>query len=275
MINPMSMYENVGYWMNYCCLVFQYFNGKINYVLPATDIRFTDPHRYKNNFVFGYNKLDVIYVNLLDIIHYCVKQNITNEEDIRCLIIFTILHELSHCDQDINFKAITCDKREVRRIEVSNDRNTMAYLLQNYGQISTDLGTFRLNILEKILYSTNGMKESDILYIRISYQYDKVIRVLEYLSGRPLRDLFAIGEYENCGVEYIDTRGNHISQIVMRNGQWMPFFKSFKVLRKVLVKNSMFDIYQYFSEKGLFIEVRQKTEEKEKPLYVKERRIQS
>lgn len=277
MIDPMSMYENVGFWMQYCWQVFGYLNGKINYMLPASNIRFGDPHRYQNNFVFGYTKIDVIYVNLLDIIHYCVKMKITDEEDIRCLIIFTVLHELSHCDQDIDYKTIKYDRREVRRVEVSNDKNTMAYLLQYYDDIAMNLGSFRLNVLETILYRTGGMKESDLLYTRINHQCEKVIRVLEYLTDGPLKLAFEQGEFYNCGVELTDVNGNHMAQIVMRNGLWMPFYNSFKILRKVMMRNNKFEIGTQITpqNQGLFIRVEQKTQEKEKPLYIKERRIQS
>lgn len=277
MINPMTMYENIGYWMGYCFRVFKYFNGTINYKLPANDVTFGEPHKFKDNFVFGHTKLDLVCINLLDIIHYCVKMNVTNEEDIKCLIIFTILHELSHCDQDINYRAIKYDKKEIRRMEVSNDRNTMAFLLQYYDQISSDLGSFRLNILDRILCPIGNLKEHEILYTRITHQSDKVIRVLEYLTETPLRQAFEENQYQNCGVEFIDQTNNHQNQIVMRNGLWMPFYKSFKVLRRAMVRGEVLDIsiHEVASNKGLFISVNQKSNLKDKPLYLDKRRIQS
>lgn len=271
------MYENIGYWMSYCFHVFKYFNGTINYKLPANDVTFGEPHKFKDNFVFGHTKLDLVCINLLDIIHYCVKMNLTNEEDIRCLIIFTVIHELSHCDQDINYKAVKYDKKETRRVEVSNDRNAMAFLLQYYDQISNDLGSFRLNVLDRILCPVGNLKEHEILYTRITHQSDKVIRVLEYLTETPLRQAFKENQYQNCGVEFIDQTNNHQNQIVMRNGLWMPFYKSFKVLRRAMVRGEVLDIsiHEVTSNKGLFISVNQKSNFKEKPLYLDKRRIQS
>lgn len=277
MIEPMTMYDNIGQWMHYCVKVFKYFNGRVNYILPATDITFGNPHKYRKNFIFATNKIDQIEINLLDIIHYCVKINIKNEEEIKGIIVFTILHELSHCDQDINFRFTMHDAKETLKYEVANDLNSLAFLYSEMQEVDTQLGPIRLTYVERLLHDARLVKPSDTIYYRIATQADKIIRILEYLMNTPLRECVYGGQFAHLGLEYLPVNGGRQSQIFMHNSQWLPFFTSFKLLRKVMGNNDTIDVgFQEIAQsKSLFVRVTQISKERIHPLYIDKRKQKS
>lgn len=81
--------------MQFASDVFRYLNGKVNYVIPANRLLFSNPTMGSN---FGDATLDIVEINLHNILN---SINSTHSNRIAGLLLYTITHELLHLDQHI------------------------------------------------------------------------------------------------------------------------------------------------------------------------------
>ena len=91
------MYDVTSYSgaMQFASDVFRYLNGKVNYIIPANRLLFSNPTM---NSSFGDATLDIVEINLHNIFN---DINSTHPNIISGLILYTITHELLHLDQHI------------------------------------------------------------------------------------------------------------------------------------------------------------------------------
>ena len=91
------MYDVTSYGgaMQFASDVFRYLNGKVNYIIPANRLLFSNPAMGSS---FGDATLDIVEINLHNIFN---DINSTHPNSITGLILYTITHELLHIDQHI------------------------------------------------------------------------------------------------------------------------------------------------------------------------------
>ena len=103
---------------------------------------------------------------------------------------YTVLHELSHFEQDIDFDRYETDLEYQDQIEVANDTRTMNFVLNNidtFGKIiGVDSREAALSLCESI-FSNCRSEEFHFIGIR-KYYHEIIVRYLNALSGM-LEDL--------------------------------------------------------------------------------------
>ena len=97
----------------YVDVVYNFFNGRINPTIKATSLKYEDPEyvtifqaRKKGGYDFGSSYADSIIVNINTL--WQLKNDIKSMTDsqFKSVIIYTVLHELSHCNQEIDYLKI-------------------------------------------------------------------------------------------------------------------------------------------------------------------------
>lgn len=125
--------------------VFNYYNGKINPINKAVlDINWADLAGSSDG---GYSRPpNIIVINPLVISRY--NENIN---DLKISIISTIIHELYHTDQVINYQLYAIDSNYNKCIEFSCEMETIIYIIGHQFEINT---IFNLNIIfDKVQYN--------------------------------------------------------------------------------------------------------------------------
>lgn len=186
--------------------VFDYFNGKVNVKLKANSIRFLPERKIKlydksvNELLqsqLGFVILDTVYFNVNEIkrIYELYKDEFNVELDkkyLKAMIIKTIIHELSHMDQDIDFSKVN-DDRERYKIEVANDERTDKYISNNITKIEDRFGELDFS-LEKSIYNEKKIEfsitDDEIKYIEIKSPLDKLFSYLGSILLLDLKRLF-------------------------------------------------------------------------------------
>lgn len=156
--------------IEYSNRVFNYFNGKINRVVPAK-------LNIRNNLdknILAQNVFNIINLYLYNIISYYKDIN-----EIKLNIIITIVHELSHIEQDVDSLKYIRNDEYCRLIENQNNYNTYRYLYHNHVDISNSLNIIldlELGYIYNnyIYYSEYGQYQS----IDLCNYYKKCIKLI-------------------------------------------------------------------------------------------------
>ena len=216
------MIQDLGYWYGYCIDIFNKLNGWINPTYRAT-LRFgvSTP---KNPTWMGRSALNVVMINLLSNFDWLFRikrdSDVITDDIARSTLIFTIMHELSHCEQDTMFLPESIPKCVDQ--EYANDTNVKYFYERNKDKLEKYLGSYDQIFLEVIIetYTKHFVKSSK--YYRIHTPYDKVIRLLEYLVDDILfPKKFNEGQYKNISITYTDANRNRYNQLVYYNHQWI------------------------------------------------------
>lgn len=131
---------------NFILNVFNFYNGKINTFNNAVlDINWAN---LCGTSAGGYSKLpNVVKVNPSNIIRYY-----NDEELIRFAIIETVIHELNHTDQRINYRRMIYDKQYCDHIEAACEYKTIIYIKTHAKDIEKIFGVNATNInLDRLL----------------------------------------------------------------------------------------------------------------------------
>lgn len=131
--------KNFGYYSALANNVFERMNGEINTTIQANQLVIEK----LNPDVLGRNIFMGIFINLVDIYDIGCKTGMSDEE-MTGTIIYTILHELSHCDQEKDpLKALVNEDYKLY-IEYTNNLNTLAFLNRNMKDMFSIFGYFTI-----------------------------------------------------------------------------------------------------------------------------------
>lgn len=168
--------ESFGYYSAFANNVFDKMNGEINTTISANQLVIEK----LNPEVMGRNIFMGIFINLVDIYENGCKSGITDEE-MKGIIIFTILHELSHCDQEKDPLKALFDNDYKLYIEYTNNLNVLAFLNRNIKDMFSIFGYFIvpewvLNVFHKV--EAVAFKDKNVQYVQSRSFKDSLIHSL-------------------------------------------------------------------------------------------------
>jgi hypothetical protein len=149
--------------------VFERFNGRVNNVNRAILI-INDLNMY------GSAAAAISYTpNIIEFYPRVIDRIIESEELKPIVVAETIIHELSHQDQDIDFGKIILNDTYRAYIEISNDKNTSSFILSNVDEIS--------KVAQLTYEQTNVMidRANNLLRDSISVNYAKKLGFLNHV----------------------------------------------------------------------------------------------
>ena len=218
-----SIANNLNYWMQYCQYIFSNFNGRINTIFLAKDIVLGEQHPNYKGVILGSLIVDEVNIHLLDISKFCDKYNFNEDDKIKTILVFTILHELSHCDQDINFLKTKNNKREILKYEIENDYNTLDFMMRNR-QLVSSIGQF--NIYDPLLEMMRHKEpvvpfQERLMYTRIGNPYLKIISILTNITDENVYQIIVNERIHTIRVIF-QKYGSIISELpLMQYGRWI------------------------------------------------------
>ena len=217
--------DDINYWMRYCGNIFTQFNGKMNSVFMANSIVLGKPHYKFNTLILGSLIYDEVNINMIDILHFCRTHDGMQEENkIKTVLIFTVLHELSHCDQNIEFLRMKNDKRETLKYEIENDYNTLLFIEQNMEEI-WEVGNCVFNkfVLEMVIHNQPIIPFTEpLMYRKISSPYEKIVQILSSFTDANIYQIIVNERIQDIRMNYVGY--DRILRIIdiMKYGRWLP-----------------------------------------------------
>ena len=129
--------KDYGYYQCFTENMYNRFNGDINTIVPSINL-LTTINNFKSKVILqavGFNYMLTTAINLPHIYKNMQYLN-GSDEDCRATLIFAILHELSHCDQEIDDIRLHHEKLYRNIIEYTNDLNVVRFINNNIKEIA-------------------------------------------------------------------------------------------------------------------------------------------
>ena len=129
--------KDYGYYQCFTENMYNRFNGDINTIVPSINL-LTTINNFKSKVILqavGFNYMLTTAINLPHIYKNMQYLN-GSDEDCRATLIFAILHELSHCDQEIDDIRLHREKLYRNIIEYTNDLNVVRFINNNIKEIA-------------------------------------------------------------------------------------------------------------------------------------------
>lgn len=191
----METYTN---YCNYIDWVYQKLNGEINTLIPSVELVFN----YDDNSSIAGSSLlcitEVYIKNVIDII----KKNNMNILEAKGFVIFTVIHELAHIDQEIDMRVMINEgQSSIYRLFIEAQNNVRAityiknhneYLQRKFGdfiipQFLTNL--FKSQVNELVL--SHVIKSStDLRYNQCKSLQDKIMNTLAALFDNDIMKIY-------------------------------------------------------------------------------------
>ena len=179
----------------YIQMVFKYYNGRINILNKA--VLHIDYAMIMSSDCLGTTtnpNIVTIYVGI-------IKRFASNAFEFYYMIYETIIHELFHCDQCIDFARVKCDQRYNDMIEFAVEQQTSLYIATHLNEavefglkIDPEFARFRLDWCNKLPYSPYHRK----------YYVDQILfSYLEMIQTATLSDR-KIAEFRNNFLEVLN-----------------------------------------------------------------------
>ena len=211
----MNDYVSYGYLVNFAQYAFTFFNGKVNNIFPARML-LIDNSINKSQFGQTNGSIVVLYPN--NIINYFNKNpKECTERKVKGLVMYTIIHELSHLDQDYNiyYNLGTTDIKIIDQIiEKSNDAMTYTVLdsiLSNEALVNEY--RFDFEIMNFYRYNEEEFKMYYNSYYKLNNPLDKALFYLKtFLTPDYTKDIMTLlteNYYTTVFLELNDIERNH------------------------------------------------------------------
>lgn len=168
-----DLFSNVDEYEKFVTDVFCYYNGKINVINPA-ELIFNYAEMRSSAVVAKTECPNIVTFNIT--LMWMHEQTI---EGFKSYAIFTIIHELFHCDQYIEGWRLSMDPNYVKFIEDNCDSMTCRYMLCNKAEIfnvfGIDLNNPECNYVERVVWP---MVYRDHMYERVNYD-THILKILQ------------------------------------------------------------------------------------------------
>ena len=229
----MYNFKNDDYNLKYsyaekCALwCYNFLNGLINPHYIAGGISFQI-----NNLDYGYSIGDIISLNLHRII-----QDSNTIEDLRKMILITVIHELSHLEQDFEKYNNYKEEERLSIIEASNECNTIKEIVNISDYLNTINYTFNYSD-SLILYYSNFIKSKEDFKKYLQYYYsltDSNTKTLYYLKTQffPENIYQRFIEDRHCVILEVKYNDFIDNEIIKLNGQYNSYQKINNILRPI------------------------------------------
>ena len=129
--------ESYGYYHSFLKFAYNFLNGEVNTNIRAMNLVIQS----LENGVAGYSHSFIVSINLPVIYNNSMLNNFSDKE-VKGMIIYILIHELSHCDQNIDILRLSRDEEYRKNIEFSNNQNTMRFIKENASMLLYTFGQF-------------------------------------------------------------------------------------------------------------------------------------
>lgn len=129
--------ESYGYYHSFLKFAYNFLNGEVNTNIRAMNLVIQS----LENGVAGYSHSFIVSINLPVIYNNSMLKNFSDKE-VKGMIIYILIHELSHCDQNIDILRLSRDEEYRKNIEFSNNQNTMRFIKENASMLLYTFGQF-------------------------------------------------------------------------------------------------------------------------------------
>ena len=129
--------ESYGYYHSFLKFTYNFLNGEVNTNIRAMNLVIQS----LENGVAGYSHSFIVSINLPVIYNNSMLNNFSDKE-VKGMIIYILIHELSHCDQNIDILRLSRDGEYRKNIEFSNNQNTMRFIKENASMLLYTFGQF-------------------------------------------------------------------------------------------------------------------------------------
>lgn len=129
--------ESYGYYHSFLKFAYNFLNGEVNTNIRAMNLVIQS----LENGVAGYSHSFIVSINLPLIYNKSMLNNFSDKE-VKGAIIYILIHELSHCDQNIDILRLSRDEEYRKNIEFSNNQNTMRFIKENALMLFCTFGQF-------------------------------------------------------------------------------------------------------------------------------------
>ena len=134
MVNILPYDKNLE---DYICMVFNYFNGRINTVNPAVlTIDWAGKYYHQRSYAAYTILPNRVFFNPMVILRYCPQG-----QYLRFRIVEFMIHELFHVDQVVQYKRMF-DKDYINNIESAVEKQTVAYMKSHMEELKMHLGIY-------------------------------------------------------------------------------------------------------------------------------------
>lgn len=129
--------ESYGYYHSFLKFAYNFLNGEVNTNIRAMNLVIQS----LENGVAGYSHSFIVSINLPIIYNKSTLNNFSDKE-VKGAIIYILIHELSHCDQNIDILRLSRDEEYRKNIEFSNNQNTIRFIKENAPMLFCTFGQF-------------------------------------------------------------------------------------------------------------------------------------
>lgn len=129
--------ESYGYYHSFLKFAYNFLNGEVNTNIRAMNLVIQS----LKDGVAGYSHSFIVSINLPVIYNNSMLNNFSDKE-VKGMIIYILIHELSHCDQNIDILRLSRDEEYRKNIEFSNNQNTMRFIKENASMLLYTFGQF-------------------------------------------------------------------------------------------------------------------------------------
>ena len=129
--------ESYGYYHSFLKFAYNFLNGEVNTNIRAMNLVIQS----LENGVAGYSHSFIVAINLPVIYNNSILNNFSDKE-VKGMIIYILIHELSHCDQNIDILRLSRDEEYRKNIEFSNNQNTIRFIKENSSMLFYTFGQF-------------------------------------------------------------------------------------------------------------------------------------
>lgn len=209
------------YWNKQAEHVFEICNGWINPINPAISLKFNSISKndHESFRYLGQCDINEINIDILSVFEFCIVRGYNTVEQVRAIIDYVVIHELSHCDQKFNHTL------PISSQEIANDNNVARFVLENKNSIETHL-CYRL---DELFFDYLSSKIKDSIrypYVRIVNPYDKILELVT-----PFCLDYNIYKIPSILIESVDTKRSHY---IKYNGTFSSFLISAEYMKQLI-----------------------------------------
>ena len=174
--------KDFNYYKEFLKNAFTILNGEVNTNILARRLALQNLDMDETE--FGYNLAFFIVLDLRKIYNYTINSDTPHDETLKGMILYVLIHELSHCDQYII--PFFNSKEYIRNIEFTNNENCMRFIYRKEKFLKYSFGNFKIPSVifemhnrDKEFYKSSN---SYFLYEQSKSPKDKFISLFEKLS---------------------------------------------------------------------------------------------
>lgn len=193
--------KDFNYYKEFLRNAFNILNGEVNTNILARRLAIQNLDYDETE--FGYNILFFIVLDLKKIYNESINSDFPFDETLKGMILYVLIHELSHCDQYII--PFFNSKEYIRNIEFVNNENCMKFIYRRENFLKSAFGNFKIpNVIfemhnrDKEFYKSNP----HFLYEQSKSTKDEFISLFEKISKLKIHKYIRENKIKNVNLVF-------------------------------------------------------------------------